>query len=499
MNEPTVKAIVAEIAPVLVGRALGRAFQLSSAALALDFRPHDGRFLFVSVAPNDPRLYLIQRSARTLEKQSLALAPFALVLKKHLGGATLRAVTKDEGERIVRFSFAAYDAAGDGRALFLIAQLTGRSSNLFLLDDNERIIDALRPPRGAGQEVGDRYQPPPASGRPDSSAQKPLARGSFATLSAAADDYYQRLAAEQAFQARAAAALARLRQEIAKRRKLHKHLSTDLAAHGDAAEHKRIGDLLLANIATAQRQGNIVRLTDYYAADTPTIELEVDERTTLQEEAARRFSRYGKAKRAAEEINKRLTALAAELAALATRQTELERIIAARDAEALGVFTGEKRDSAPSRAGRGARRPMTKAQRAAENVPGARRYRSSDGYEILVGRGARDNDHLTFRIARPHDLWLHAADYPGSHVVVRNPARRGEIPHRTIVEAAQLAAHFSQARADAKVSVHCAERKHISKPKGAAPGLVRLANFRTLLVEPRESVARITSPSEKQA
>jgi predicted ribosome quality control (RQC) complex YloA/Tae2 family protein len=123
-------------------------------------------------------------------------------------------------------------------------------------------------------------------------------------------------------------------------------------------------------------------------------------------------------------------------------------------------------------------------------VPGARRYRSSDGYEVLVGRAARDNDHLTFRIARPYDLWLHAADYPGSHVIVRNPSRK-EIPQRTVIEAAQLAAHFSQAKRDAKVDVHYTERKFLTKPKGAQPGLVRMSSFRNLTVEPRESIERI--------
>src|SRR5439155_739870 len=80
-----------------------------------------------------------------------------------------------------------------------------------------------------------------------------------------------------------------------------------------------------------------------------------------------------------------------------------------------------------------------------KKIPGVRRYVSSDGFEILVGRTSRDNDHLTFKVARPNDLWLHAADYGGSHVVVRNSTRK-DVPHRPIIEAAQLAAQFSQAR-----------------------------------------------------
>jgi predicted ribosome quality control (RQC) complex YloA/Tae2 family protein len=109
---------------------------------------------------------------------------------------------------------------------------------------------------------------------------------------------------------------------------------------------------------------------------------------------------------------------------------------------------------------------------------------------VLVGRTARDNDQLTFRVARPNDLWLHAGDYPGSHVIVRNSSRR-DIPHRTIIEAAQLAAKFSQARKDAKVDIHYTRRKYLTKPKGSAPGLVHMSNFKTITVEPGENLERI--------
>jgi len=126
----------------------------------------------------------------------------------------------------------------------------------------------------------------------------------------------------------------------------------------------------------------------------------------------------------------------------------------------------------------------------AQKIPGTRRYISSDGFEILVGRAARDNDYLTFKIARPNDLWLHAADYGGSHVVVRNASRK-DVPHRTIIEAAQLAAQFSQARKDPKVDVHYTQRKFVSKTKGAAPGLVRVTRFKNITVEPKEDVPRI--------
>jgi len=85
---------------------------------------------------------------------------------------------------------------------------------------------------------------------------------------------------------------------------------------------------------------------------------------------------------------------------------------------------------------------------------------------------------------------LHAADYPGSHVVVRNTSRK-EIPHRTLIEAAQLAAYFSRAKKDPKVTVHYTQRKFLSKPKGAAPGLVQLLRFKSITVAPAEVAQRV--------
>ena len=511
MNEQLIGEVLGELRAALAGRPWGKVFQLSSDTLAADFRTGDGRYLLLSAEPGRPRLHLIKRTVRELERDSHAPSSFALVLRKALGGATLQTLSKDEGERVVRFAFAVPDAVGEVRAATLVAQLTGRTSNLFLLDEHGRIQDTLRPSRGEGQAEGEVYSPPgpqgpaaprgPAETRPGAPGDGPkasrrpreLTREGFSSLSEALDQHYLRLDAERAFDARAGAAAARLRQQLASLRKLRDNLARDLAEHGDAEEHKRAGDLLLANLGTAVRSGGTVRLTDFYADDTPTVELEVDENRSLQEEAARRFARYTKAKRAAREISERLEKLGPELAALEARRAELERAVAARDESALEAFEGGKADARKAGGGRQKAHGRAKGSKRDSGEKGRtlRRYRSSDGYEIIVGRGARENDELTFRVARSYDTWMHAADYPGSHVVVRARGRDEAVPHRTLVEAARLAAQFSQARKDSKVAVNYTQRKFVSKPKGAAPGLVYLSSFRTLLVEPGEELERV--------
>lgn len=488
MDQQTIEQIVQEISGHLTGRFLGRIFQLSPMSLAIDFGLRSAGYLFISVDPAAPRLYLIDRSSRAMEKQSITPLHFLQAMRSSLGGGRLLSVTKDVSERIVRLSFSVKDELGESKGAVLVAQLTGRSANLFLLDQEGRITHALRSPKGAGQQVGEQYQPPPTQ---DIAAAAPkldlgdgqgrtLEKGKFPSLSAAADEYYLRHESAATFAARSTASLARIKKDLAQAIKLQSNLSKDLAAHGDSEQHKRYGDLLLANIANAKRVGNKVKLTDYYHEGTPEIELEVDENTSLQNAAASYFARYTKSKRATGEISARRTQLTETIKRLEERKAELERIVAAGDETALAQF-----DSV------GKTQPTKKAkQKPADKIPGVRRYLSSDGYEILVGRAAQTNDQLTFRIARPHDLWLHSADYPGSHVVIRNHTR-SEIPHRTIIEAAQIAAKFSQAGDDSKVNVHYTQRKFLSKPRGGVPGLVRMSTVRTIVVEPGENVPRI--------
>ncbi len=111
-----------------------------------------------------------------------------------------------------------------------------------------------------------------------------------------------------------------------------------------------------------------------------------------------------------------------------------------------------------------------------------------DGFEILVGRTARDNDRLSLRVARARDLWLHAAGHAGSHVVVRAAGGTTEtVPKHVIERAAELAAWHSRARgAGGKVSVHVCRAADVSKPRGAPPGQVRLKRYETVKVYPRE-------------
>jgi NFACT protein RNA binding domain len=109
-----------------------------------------------------------------------------------------------------------------------------------------------------------------------------------------------------------------------------------------------------------------------------------------------------------------------------------------------------------------------------------------EGFEVVIGKGDADNDQLTFKVAAPADFWLHVAGVPGSHVVIRNPDKLGEIPREVLERAAQLAAFHSKAREGGKVEVHWCRVADVSKPRGFAPGKVMLRSYKALRVYPKE-------------
>lgn len=269
------------------------------------------------------------------------------------------------------------------------------------------------------------------------------------------------------------AARRRTLAEIRRRERLIANLRSDLEKHGDPERWRKFGELLLAN-PNAGRSGNSISVADLYTEDAQMIAIEGDANLTISEIAEDYFRRYAKARNARKLIAERMSDIESKLAQAKAGLARIEAAIAAGDEAYLkSLVESPKKPIA-----------VTRKKKIDVQFKGARRFISSDGFEILVGKKAADNDFLTFRVARSLDTWMHAADYPGSHVVIRVAGKK-TIPDKTLIEAAQLAAFYSDAREQLKAAVHYTLKKFVNKPKRAAPGLVSLASHRTLLVEPQ--------------
>jgi predicted ribosome quality control (RQC) complex YloA/Tae2 family protein len=342
------------------------------------------------------------------------------------------------------------------------------------------------------REPLERWDPARASPRDVLLSAIPLsqAKGWSATrwesFSQAAEVYYDLVRRAERFQQMRTALQRHLAAQIEKRERLRKRLDEDQRALGDPELWRRWGELLLANAHTAVRVASGFLLTDHYDPEQRVIEIPTSA-ATPQQAAAEYFQRYRKAKQGARVIAERQAVIKRELEELRRIQGRVET------ADALPTLEYIARDLglAPSGERSAGKRPTpTSPKRGAARIPGVYHFRSSDGFDILVGKSAEDNERLTFRVAAPHDIWLHAADYPGSHVIIRR-AKGQVVPPRTLLEAAQLAAFFSQARHSSTVVVAYTERKFVSKIPRSKPGLVRLSEFRSLTVEPKIAAERV--------
>jgi predicted ribosome quality control (RQC) complex YloA/Tae2 family protein len=194
---------------------------------------------------------------------------------------------------------------------------------------------------------------------------------------------------------------------------------------------------------------------------------------TLRENIDKMFKRHQKAGRGQQIVVRQLEAVRGRQVAVSERLRRLQAIKDWHTWLAISERIASERT--------GTTEPGERPQQA------ARRFRSLviEGHEILIGRNGRENDELTFRVATPDDFWMHVADYSGSHVVVRNPTKQKSLPESVLTKAAQLAAYFSQARNSSKVEVHYTRRKHVSKTRHAKAGLVKLSDFESIRVEPK--------------
>jgi predicted ribosome quality control (RQC) complex YloA/Tae2 family protein len=277
---------------------------------------------------------------------------------------------------------------------------------------------------------------------------------------------------------------ARLESALTKRldrsRRLAARLGGDRSSLEDPERLRRRGELLLAGLSRARKSadGKSVVLPDPFDPEEREIEIEIDPRLSLPKYAERLFTRARKTERAREELEARLEAVQKQLSFWEGFECDL------RDAATLGEIESLEREASEDGLSVPPLERPPKKKRPPEAL-GPRSFHSHRGSAILVGRSGRSNDELTFDVAKPHDLWFHAAEVPGAHVVLRVAA--GETADdRELQEAAGLAAYYSKARENTAVDVIVTERRNVSRIKGAPRGLVKLTGETTTLrVAPR--------------
>jgi predicted ribosome quality control (RQC) complex YloA/Tae2 family protein len=245
---------------------------------------------------------------------------------------------------------------------------------------------------------------------------------------------------------------------------------TSLAKAEENLSGRRLGELLTAHIYLLRPGLTEVSLPDYNEPGCPKVCVALDPRLTGAQNAQRYFRQYGKARSALRTNQPLLEAVKAEIEYLQTLQLAIDQAVQPEELRDVYLelteqgFISKKQPAGKS----GGRQPRRRSEPSSR--PPA--YISATGHPIIVGRNNRQNDRMTWKQARPHDLWLHVKGIPGSHVII--PLSEGqEFPDdQTLLDGAALAVYFSQARGSSHVAVDYTHVRQIKKPGGARPGMV---------------------------
>ena len=557
-------AVLEEVREKCIGARIDKIHQPSRDTLILQMhsREHRTKLLFAA-NPTAPRLHLTTSSPENPAEPPM----FCMLLRKHLTGAKLSGISQPPMERAATFTFDCTDEMGFPVQKRLVAELMGRTCNLYLLSPEGRILDCLR--RIGLDESAKRaalpglnYQEPEAVAKenlrnvedfknflaapgadvladrlmdtfgglsplvcreaalfaagdsdaridamdPDSVAQKlqlffhehleyprpyyyaqndgtpkqfafcPIRQYGSCTeaesFGALLDMYYTVRDRKDSMRQKSQAVrktvqnlCTRLTRKLAIQEK-------ELEATYDRERLRQLGDIVTANIHKIVKGQTVVQCEDFYDEDMAVIDIPISPILSPQQNAAKFYKDYARMKNAEKELTKQIELGENELHYLKSVLEELNR--AQTDAE-LEEIKRELQDGGYLRAD-----PGRKKVKQAKLQP--MRFESTDGYPSYVGRNNRQNDELTFKLARKDDIWCHASKVHGSHVII---SCGGTIPpDDTITQAAQLAAYYSETAGGQNIPVDVTPVKQVKKIPNGKPGMVIYHTYKTVIANP---------------
>ena len=573
------KAVLSEVGQKALGARVEKIHQPSRDTVILQLRCEQGREkLLFAPNPAAPRLHLTGASPENPDQPPM----FCMLLRKHLSGARLTEITQIPMERMARFTFDCIDEMGDQVQKHLVAELMGRTCNLYLLDSTDRIIDCLRRigldesakraalpglkyqlPEPITKEdpetlenyvnllaapgadlLSDRlmdtlgglsplvcreaalyaagdtdarvsgldvaavaeklqlffrehlahpapYFYPMADGTPKQFAFCPIRQygscqqaESFAALMDAfyiVKDRKDTMAQKsQAVRKTVSNLCQRLRRKLAIQEK-------ELAETYDRERLRQLGDILTANLHRIKKGQTEVEAEDFYDPEMGIVTISLSPLLSPQQNAAKFYKDYARMKTAEKELTRQLELGRQELDYLLSVLEELAR--AETDAQ-LEEIRQELQSVGYLRADSGKKRMR-------QPKSDFLRFESTDGYPIYVGRNNRQNEELTFKLARKDDIWLHAQKVHGCHVIISCGGTTP--PDDTVTQAAQLAAYYAESTGGQNIPVDVTPVKQVKKAPGGKPGMVIYHTYRTVIVNPYKDIVVDPLNAEKPA
>lgn len=508
--------------------------------------------LLCSIHPSYARVHLTEHSIDNPAEPPM----FCMLLRKHIEGGIIHAITTDSFERILTFNIESKNEIGDQVFRKLTMEIMGRHSNIMLIDEgNGKMIDSLKhlPPSVNSYRTvlpGQPYIAPPEQNKINPATMSddeikqffieektakevvehlkgfspihanellyrlnegeivPTFKSFIEEIVSSAnptyievdrktyfspttithlngqETHYESLSVllDRVFYARAERD--RVKQQAGdferwlqnERNKLTlklKKLQKDLDNASKLDKFQLYGELLMAHLYQFEKGMKEVTVTNYYSENGEQITIPLSVRKTPVENAQSYYTKYNKAKNALVMVKEQIEKAEDEIQYFEMLMAQVHQA-SPSDIEEIREELAEQ----------GYLRMRTSKRKKKPTKPSPEQFTSSTGIPISVGKNNKQNDYLTFKMAKKTDIWLHTKDIPGSHVVIHS----NEPDEKTLFEAATLSAYFSKARDSSSVPVDYTEIRQVKKPNGAKPGFVIYFEQKTLYVTPDEEL-----------
>ena len=544
----------------------------------LHLKHRDGRAkLLFAANPAAPRLHLTSASPENPAEPPM----FCMLLRKHLSGGRLVKAEQLPMERCAMFTFSCIDEMGAQAEKKLVAELMGRTCNLYLLSPEGRIIDCLRrigldesakraalpglmyqyPEKITKQDpllvenyvnllaetgadiLSDRLMdslgglsplicreaalfaagdtdarltgadlpavaeklalffgenlnhPVPcytagSDGVPKQFAFCPIRQyGAYAeaeSFSGLLDMYYTVRDRKDAIRQKGQGLRKTVQNLCARLTKKLAIQEKELAATFERERLRQLGDIVTANIHRIQKGQTVLQAEDFYDEEMKVIDIPISPILSPQQNAAKFYKDYTRMKNAEKELTRQIAIGEEELSYLRSVLDELNRAGSEQELEEIRTELSAggyvKAESGKKRMKQSKSAPM--------------RFESTDGFPIYVGRNNRQNDELTFKMARKDDIWLHASKVHGSHVIIACAGR--PVPDDTVTQAAQLAAYYAESTGGQNIAVDVTPVKQVKKTPNGKPGMVIYHSYRTVIVNPYPDIVVDPLNAEKK-
>ncbi len=412
-------------------------------------------YLLLSSTDRLTRIYEVENKP----KQPKSPTAFTMALRKYTIGA-FHEIKLSSNDRVITLDF------GDTK---VIAELSNIHASIVLVDSENKVISATS--FGKRIRPGCEYTPRETPEDNKANFRRGQSKTRFDSLEELRDHYeaFTTATEAQAIRTVIATGIKRKKKHL---RKIVTKLSGELLRSEEAEHFQKWGTLLQSKIGQVPRGTEFVEVVDYYEEKLPTIKIEIDKKKSLQENIERFFHQYKRLTGAVDRIIERIDKIETELKGVTALELKLVKTNTIVELEKL-LKEAKKQKILKTK-------QKTQQAKSKEVRISYRTYLTTGGVEIWVGRSSKDNDILSLKLAKGNDVWLHARDWQGSHVLLKTTIKK--LKSEDLIDAAMLALHFSKGKNDSGAEITYTSAKHIKKPKGAPHGLVSVASGKSIAV-----------------